>query len=444
MININVLDTNFNIVGVIDTYESFIWTDRFKNYGDFELYSGVTSNLLNLCKQDYYLEIQESPHLMIIEGIEISTDAESGNHLKITGRSLESIIDRRIIWDQTTVSGTKDHTLKTAIEVLFKYCFGFGTKGTEITKKYTDMDGTQKRVPYIRSTVRLTTNKNQTIDVRKERVIRDLLYLRPDEAMMDGITIDKTQYTGDNLYDILMDIMDSYSSYGLGYRIVPLYKIKEIYTNDYISEHTDLTVEEVASLNDYTFVFEIYTGVDRSYEQNIRPYIVFSPDFDNIINTSYLDTIEPYKNVTLILGEGEGASRKRLILGGKDDNNQYVDPLIRRELYTDARDINMEDYGTTSNYKAALKQRGMESLYECTRDITYDGEVEAERVFVYNEDFIMGDVVQISNEFGINGKARVIEYIISESNNGREFYPTFDSVELVNEFADEETGNPEE
>lgn len=443
MININVLDTDFNIIGVIDTYESFIWTDRFKNYGDFELYSGVDSNLLNLCKQDYYLEILESPHLMIIEGIEITTDSEQGNHIRITGRSIESILDRRIIWDQTTVSGTKDHTLKTAIECLFKYCFGFGTKGTEITKKYTDMDGTQKRVPFIRGTVKLTTNKNQTIDVRKERVIRNLLYLRPDDSIMDGLIIEKTQFTGDNLYDIMIEIMDSYSQYGLGYRIIPLYRIREVYTDDYISGHTDLTVEEVQALSEYTFVFELYSGVDRSYEQDIRPYIVFSPDFDNIINTDYLDTIEGYKNVTLILGEGEGASRKRLILGGKDDNNDYLDPLMRRELYTDARDISRNEYGTNANYKAALKQRGLEKLYECTREVTYDGEVEAERVFVYNADFLMGDIIQIKNEYGINGKARVIEYIISESESGRDFYPTFDSVELVNESEDEETGNPE-
>ena len=50
MININVLDTDFNIVTVIDTYESFIWTDRFREPGDFELYSGI-----DLCVLSYIL-----------------------------------------------------------------------------------------------------------------------------------------------------------------------------------------------------------------------------------------------------------------------------------------------------------------------------------------------------------------------------------------------------
>ena len=37
MVDVYVLNTDFQIVGVIDVYESFIWTDRFYSYGDFEL-----------------------------------------------------------------------------------------------------------------------------------------------------------------------------------------------------------------------------------------------------------------------------------------------------------------------------------------------------------------------------------------------------------------------
>lgn len=488
MIDINVLDKNFNIIEVIDTYESFIWTDRFKDYGDFELYSGVDSRILNSCRQDYYLQIAESQRLMIIESIDITTDAETGNHIKITGKSIESILDRRIIWDQTTVSGSKDHTLKTAIEVLFKLCFGNGSLGTRTKIKKTS---TSDEYYVMRNKIPLDYYKKgvqqyQTIDTREERVITNLIYLRPDEetflyyvetddtkfvsgttyyeyrealkryvkttdtTMISGktyyvkadIVINKTQYTGDNFYDILQDLIESYTQYGLGYRILPLYSMRELYTDDYIRTHTDLSEIEYSYLSEYTLFFEIYTGLDRTYDQLERPYVVFSPNYDNIINTDYYDSIENYKNVSLVLGEGEGDKRVRYIVGGRDDDGNYINAFERRELYTDARDLQKDEYpgktGKVDNYTLALKQRGLEDLYENVRQVTYDGTVEAERMFTYGKDFTLGDVIQIENEYGINGTARVIEYIISESDTGKEYYPTFDAVILVNDSVEDE------
>ena len=33
-----ILNKNFEKIGLIDTYESVIWTTRYYTYGDFELY----------------------------------------------------------------------------------------------------------------------------------------------------------------------------------------------------------------------------------------------------------------------------------------------------------------------------------------------------------------------------------------------------------------------
>ena len=50
-------------------------------------------------------------------------------------------------------------------------------------------------------------------------------------------------------------------------------------------------------------------------------------------------------------------------------------------------------------------------------------------MFKYGEDFGMGDIVQISNEYGIETKARVIEYVRSQAEDGYNVYPSFTSVE---------------
>ena len=65
--DVRVLDTNLAAIALIDQYESFIWTDRYYAYGDFELYIPASTELFTYIKQNYYLQIEDSDHLMIIE-----------------------------------------------------------------------------------------------------------------------------------------------------------------------------------------------------------------------------------------------------------------------------------------------------------------------------------------------------------------------------------------
>lgn len=93
-----ILNTVFESVAVIDWFESLIWSDRYDQAGDMELYMAMQNSLLNFLKQDFYIWTADSEHTMIIEDINITSDTEDGNKLLVTGRSLESILERRIIW----------------------------------------------------------------------------------------------------------------------------------------------------------------------------------------------------------------------------------------------------------------------------------------------------------------------------------------------------------
>ena len=39
-----VLNTNFETVYIVDSFKSMIWTDRYNEYGDFEIYLTLTNN----------------------------------------------------------------------------------------------------------------------------------------------------------------------------------------------------------------------------------------------------------------------------------------------------------------------------------------------------------------------------------------------------------------
>lgn len=348
-----ILDTNFKAVDIIDIFESLIWTDRYNTAGDFELYLSMEKSLLEKLKEDYYLWNADSEHVMILEDINITSDVEEGNKLYITGRSLESILERRIVWGQRILSGN----LQTAIETLL--------------------------------------NENIISPSIADRKISNFIFVASTDERITKLTID-TQYTGDNLYDVIHTLCEKN---GIGFKI---------------------------TLSDTNqFVFSLYIGNDRSYEQTENPYVEFSPSFDNIINSSYIESKKAYKNVTLVAGEGEGSSRKTATVGSGVG-------LERRELFTDARDIS-SDVGngvvlTESQYKEQLIQRGTDNLAENRIIKAFEGEAETTTMFVYGEDFFIGDIVQVANEYGHEGRARISELVMSQTEEGTSMYPTFQTI----------------
>lgn len=347
-----VLNADFESIAVIDTYESMIWTDRYNAYGDFEIYFTMDENLLEYIKEDYYLWLKDSEHSMIIEDIKIDADTEEGNRLIVTGRSLESILERRIIWGQRIFSGN----LQNAIQIML--------------------------------------NENIISPSVADRKIANFIFVPSTDSKITSLTIDN-QYTGDDLYTVIKGLCEENN---IGFKIV-------------------LT-------DDNQFAFSLYAGADRSYDQTENPYVVFSPNFENIINSNYFSSKAGYRNVTLVAGEGEGASRKTTVVGSASG-------LDRRELFTDARDISSDtEDGTLSDaeYIAQLRTKGLKNLADHMITTAFEGEVEVTRLFKYGEDFFIGDIVQIANEYGNENSAYISELIISNSDEGLSIYPTFKTI----------------
>lgn len=74
------------------------------------------------------------------------------------------------------------------------------------------------------------------------------------------------------------------------------------------------------------FYFFLYKGTDRSET------VVFSPDFENIVSTKYVEDSSNVANVALVAGEGEGAARFKRTSG-------IAEGLNRSEIFVDAKDI---------------------------------------------------------------------------------------------------------
>lgn len=107
-----IYNENFEALGVVDAYNSLIWANRFRQCGDFEIYVSMSTDLEELLQKGRWVVRPDDDMVGIIENVQIGTDEENGDFLQVTGRCLRQILGRRIIWDQTTISGTAENGLR--------------------------------------------------------------------------------------------------------------------------------------------------------------------------------------------------------------------------------------------------------------------------------------------------------------------------------------------
>lgn len=353
-------EEDFKQEGVIDVYESFIWTDRYSSCGDFEIYTCISEDYINLLKPDKVLWIEDSEHQMIVNKIETISDLENGNYLLVSGESLESILKRRIVWNKTILKGNLQDCVKKIL------------------------------------------NENVISPSIAERKISNFVFESSTDPEITKLTYEG-EYNGDEVYEVIVEICESKE---IGFKIT-------------LNEKNE-------------FVFKLYNGIDRSYSQTKNPYVVFSPNFDNIVDSNYLNDITEYKNVTIVSGEyqREGSSDRipQTVIVGNGSSG-----LKRREIFTDARGVSpTDDNGNTislTTFNNLLKEEGNKTLKENKMVNLFDGEVDATRMYQYGIDFFMGDVCQLEQEYIAESRVRVIEFIYSNDKTGIKKYPTFEVLD---------------
>lgn len=351
------LDSTLEKVGVIDVFHSLLWVDRYDSFGDFEIVESPTSNILYKFAQSTYMTLKESDHAMIIESINIRTDLVDGNKLIIKGRSLESILDRRIVWGAVELTGDFQDNIQALL------------------------------------------NDNAIDPVDTDRTISLLEFSASTDPAITNLTID-SQFVGNTLYEVITNVC---MAAGVGFKIT------------------------LTSLG--KFQFKLYAGADRSYNQSTNPYVVFSPKYDNLINADYLLTNQHLKTIALVGGEN-GVGNVRIMVPIASPGGAGTE-LSRREMFVDAQGVtrNTPDVPLTeAEYIDLLEQKGLEDLAKNIIIQSFDGEAQIDGTYTYGEDFFMGDILQIANEYGHQATSRVIEMIFSQDPASISKIPKFMSV----------------
>ena len=445
-----VLNRDFETLGMIDSYESFIWTSRYYGAGDFELIMPLQLMDKEVVKKDNYITIRQNEtrllqdvpdeckgysnwsRLMVIETLEITTDVEEGDKITITGRSLASLIQRRVVWDGW-YAGNEE------LSDLVFHLLNFNA---------IDPQNPKRRIPRLKCRKRFST-----------------------ETRVGDVFV-----WGENLYDYLAAVMEEHE---YGFDVLLLEMPPE-------------------STEKYYLYFDFYQGIDRSFKQTERPYVVFSPKYDNFLSSKSIESDVDLKNACRIIGANVSDSKTTGIANleyATDDDivslfekyeseslselsapipektvsprNVTGDPVLdeylteRYHTYVegpeeglDRREICVEsNTGLTSpnasptgeqiqltreEYLEILQSEAKTELGEHKTRSAYEGEIEAEIQFIYGRDFDLGDIVQVVNGYGVESRARVIEVVNSFDHGGHKLYPTFMSIEEEDE---EDTDN---
>lgn len=244
---IYVLDGLNGIIGMIENYQSCIWTVQSMDLGNFELILQATPANIDLLKSERLLVRSEDingsrfDNVMVIEAVKVEFESDIGWRMTVSGRGLKSIIGRRIVWYQTATASNMT----------------------------------------VEAFIRAVVDENCiTVDqYHTERIIDDLRW-----TTSHGLTEEAAlQVNGENVAEWITHICVLY-----GYSW-------DMYIDDYEGEPC--------------FWIDLWKGTDRAKSQATNPPVVFSEEYDNLLAVTYTVDRTRYRNCGEVVGEYEGVAR---------------------------------------------------------------------------------------------------------------------------------------
>lgn len=432
MVDVYVLDENLNLIGIIDTYSSLIWANRYKEDGDCELYIEATTENFSLLKKNYYLYRQDDEMVCQIKKIELDTDTENGNYIIATGKSVTNFLNQRIIWGTSSVNGNVEQYIRKNVEN------ALGASATK-ERQFKSEDGT-------------------------------IIFRLGQTANLTDVAQEQNSYT--NLGEL---IREKCQKYGWGYKVIMidnifyfmLYKGTDrsdsvFFAPEYENINSSKYVEDAENVQNVALVCGEGEGSERirdtsGYAEGINRYELYvdAKDISKTVKWSELIELYPLKT-----DGGQG------YITTEDKNYvykmEYIDIVIHdktqlsklESLYQNGTIItinNFEYYRIKDVIIANLKNnemqdeddvilrdvvytiylitRGYEKLAEYGITKSFEGSIEADTTFKFKKDYFLGDIVTVKNEYGISEKARIIEVIETFDDNGKSIEPKFEYME---------------
>lgn len=412
---IYVLNTKYETVGMVDEYESCLWHKKYNDVGEAELYLPASDDMVLLLQKGFYLYRYDDDMFCKIEKVEIKTDVENGDYLIATATDICKLLSGRIVRGQIDPSGITS-------PVVFS-----GTVANFIKKLITD----------------------NVINPPLNQAQRKISNFEFDDSNFAELT--ETIDTSVIAEDLLQLIITTCKAYNYGFRVS-------------------------YNINTQKQIFRLYRGKNKATTESDE-YVEFSPAFANILTSDFTVDASGYKNVAYvgykttaddfailslyngatqpsgenrkeIYVDGTGTSRsitldelqaifngnvKRNPTSGGASGYYYVingsDETKVATFEGETKDGVYEEKITVTDYTYLLliHSLGRNALAENVETQSFSGEVDTIDTYEYKTDYDLGDTVKIVNEYGIEAEAQITEIMESDdTDNGYAVEPQFE------------------
>lgn len=355
ILKLNNEKTALNTFALVEPSECWFEISYYEN-GEFEVYAPASLKNLNALQKGNFVVIPHNPFVWTIKSIQYEFNADGARMISAKGReAAKSIVEKRIIRDPLELP----NSLQNALELIFNANIGTGAIA--------------------------------------QRQIAGFTWA------WEGLTGKTTdaQATRGNLWEFTSNLLK-------------LHKVgsKSVLSNGKVC-------------------FTSVNGQDRSDR------VIFSQSLDNLISATYLTSDEDYKTncqiVSTFSEQETVAGVQRTVshdytayypdeTGGASgvDRNELT---LQSNLSTKVKDENGNEIDISpesAQFVNMQKAEGAAALAEKQVITEFNGEIDlANSQYVFGEDFNVGDLVKIIDEyFGYTAKARITKYTIKQDAGG--------------------------
>lgn len=418
-----ILNSEYEIIAVIDEAESVLWRKKYNDSGECEIYIPCNEEMIEALKEDNYVFRYDDDMLCKISGLEIETDEENGDYIISTAKDICEILAGRIVRWQTTYAGTVG---------------GFITKllnDNVISPKLPDGSiHTARQIP------------NFSLNFKESDF---------PEKIEVSVFAD----------DLLERIKTTCKAHNLGFRV----------SLDILAKK--LTFKLYRGVNRASLSAESYVEFSPEFDNIISThYKTDNTDYKNVVYVQYKNEagetalLSRYKGQSEGLPEPQGEARKEFYVDGsgtsRDITLEELEQLfgtlesgkLTRQTYSKVNGTetvtgynyfaNSETVATsvtstkTENgvtvteekititdytYLLLIATLGDNELSQRNKTEEFTGAADTVDTYQVKTDYDLGDTVRVKNEYGIEAEAQIVETLESEDNDdGYALEPVFE------------------
>jgi hypothetical protein len=360
------LNTNNQAGPLVENFDSLIWTERYNTTGNFQLTTGNIDVFMATLPKQSRISLRESNVPMIVETHDIERKKNAGAKLTITGRSFESILDRRV-------------SINSVIAALSEWAV--------VAKIPSDV------AHYIINQI-CVVGVNDAADIFPSSVVQ---FITPADYLITSGPNRQFVVPRSNLLATVLGLIQTRSEEDTSTTpdtpAIQPHGIRSIRPN---------TVGTAIGI-------EIYQGVDRSDE------ILFDATRDMLNDGRYLFSDVGSANTAYVLGPTISAKMNQ--------GASVPTGLDRRVILVDGTSSGVES-------EEALRAEGSRAMSDAHITARFDGSINEDlSPYIYGVDYFLGDIVSLQGDYGLEEKARVTEYIRSYGPDGYKAFPTLTAIE---------------